>query len=39
MNIFLMLNTKLQGTKKGQATYVAPLQPPTLATFLSWGIQ
>jgi len=23
--------------KKGQATYIAPLQPPTLATFRSWG--
>jgi len=24
--------------KKGQATYIAPLQPSTLATFRSWGI-
>jgi len=23
--------------KNGQATYIAPLQPPTLATFRSWG--
>jgi len=23
--------------KKRQVTYIAPLQPPTLATFLSWG--
>lgn len=23
--------------KKWQVTYIAPLQPPTLATFLSWG--
>ena len=23
--------------KKWQATYIAPLQPPILATFLSWG--
>jgi hypothetical protein len=23
--------------KKGQATHIAPLQPPTLATFRSWG--
>ena len=23
--------------KKRQATYIAPLQPPTLATFRSWG--
>jgi hypothetical protein len=23
--------------KKWQATYIAPLQPPTLATFRSWG--
>jgi len=23
--------------KKRQGTYIAPLQPPTLATFLSWG--
>jgi len=25
--------------KEGQATYIAPLQPLTLATFPSWGIQ
>jgi len=24
--------------KKGQATHIAPLRPPTLATFRSWGI-
>ena len=23
--------------KKGQATYIAPLQPITLAAFLPWG--
>jgi hypothetical protein len=23
--------------KKWQATYIAPLQPPTLAIFRSWG--
>jgi hypothetical protein len=23
--------------KKGQVTFIAPLQPPTLAPFLSWG--
>ena len=27
-----------EGIKKGQATYIAPLQPSTLATFRSWGI-
>ena len=26
------------GIKKRQATYIAPLQPPALATFLSWGV-
>jgi len=26
-----------KGHKKRQATYIAPLQPPTLATFRSWG--
>ena len=25
------------GAKKCQATHIAPLQPPTLATFRSWG--
>ena len=25
------------GNKKWQATCIAPLQPPTLATFRSWG--
>ena len=25
------------GAKKWQANYIAPLQPPTLATFRSWG--
>ena len=25
------------GNKKWQAYYIAPLQPPTLATFRSWG--
>jgi hypothetical protein len=28
-----------KGQKKWQAEYIAPLQPPTLATFRSWGIQ
>jgi len=23
--------------KEGQATYIAPLQPPTLASFRTWG--
>ena len=31
--------TKLQGTKKGQAILIAPLQPPALASFRTWGIQ
>jgi len=26
-----------EGKKNRQVTYIAPLQPPTLATFLSWG--
>jgi len=25
--------------KEGQATHIAPLRPPTLATFPSWGIR
>ncbi len=25
--------------KNRQVTHIAPLQPPALATFLSWGIQ
>jgi len=25
--------------KTWQVTHIAPLQPPALATFLSWGIQ
>ncbi len=25
--------------KNWQVTHIAPLQPPALATFLSWGIQ
>ena len=29
--------TRLLGTKKGQATYIAPLRPATLASFLTWG--
>lgn len=28
---------KLVAKKKWQATYIAPLQPPTLAIFRSWG--
>ena len=28
----------LSSKKNGQATYIAPLQPSTLATFRSWGI-
>jgi len=27
-----------KGMKKGQATFIAPLQPLTLAPFPSWGI-
>jgi hypothetical protein len=30
-------NSREAGNKKWQATYIAPLQPPTLATFRSWG--
>lgn len=32
-----VVNPSEKGTKKGQATYIAPLQPPTLAIFRSWG--
>jgi len=28
-----------KGKKEGQATYIAPLQPSALATFLSWWIR
>ena len=28
-----------KGTKKGQADYIAPLQPNTLASVKTWGIQ
>ena len=28
---------RLLGRKKGQATYIAPLRPATLASFLTWG--
>jgi hypothetical protein len=34
---FLRLRSGLDGGKKWQAYYIAPLQPPTLATFRSWG--
>lgn len=34
MNLMKLPYGKWQ--KKRQATYIAPLQPPTLATFLSW---
>ena len=34
------LEKKSQFYKKNwQVTHIAPLQPPALATFLSWGIQ
>ncbi len=29
---------RLLGRKKGQATYIAPLRPATLASFLTWGV-
>gem|GEM_PF-7104092 len=34
-----MYLTKIRGNgkKNRQVTHIAPLQPPTLATFLSWG--
>jgi hypothetical protein len=32
-----MLCTAKKENKKWQATYIAPLQPPTLATFRPWG--
>jgi hypothetical protein len=28
-----------KGQKKWQVTYIAPLQPFTLAAFLPWGVQ
>jgi hypothetical protein len=31
------MERKIMGTKKGQATYIAPLQPSTLALFPAWG--
>jgi len=31
--------TRVACIKKGQATHIAPLQPPTLAFFRTWGIQ
>ncbi len=34
-----LIDLVLSGTKKGQAICVAPLQPPTLAAFLPWGIK
>ena len=33
----LRKNTEVKIKKSGQATYIAPLQPSTLATFRSWG--
>lgn len=32
-------NHTSQIKKTWQVTHIAPLQPPTLAIFLSWGIQ
>ncbi len=29
----------MKNQKNWQVTYIAPLQPHALATFLSWGIQ
>jgi len=29
--------TGVRGNKKWQVTYIAPLQPPTLAAFPPWG--
>jgi len=29
----------LKEEKSGQATYIAPLQPPILALFPAWGVQ
>jgi hypothetical protein len=31
------ISQRLKKRKKWQITYIAPLQPPTLATFRSWG--
>lgn len=36
--LLYILNIKIANiNKKRQVTYIAPLQPPTLATFRSWG--
>jgi len=32
------LNFKNKGIKNGQATYITPLRPITLAAFPPWGI-
>jgi hypothetical protein len=37
MTIDERLMTLNKRKKNRQVTYIAPLQPPTLATFLSWG--
>ena len=34
---FFISGKKFTGNKKGQATHIAPLQPPILAVFLPWG--
>lgn len=31
-------NNQKKGNKKGQVTYIAPLQPTTLASVKTWGI-
>ncbi len=37
--LFPKLKTITTGTKKGQAIYIAPLQPTALASVKTWGIQ
>lgn len=32
-----MKTRQIASIKNGQATYIAPLQPATLASFLTWG--
>ncbi len=34
-----LLRTRGTGTKNGQADYIAPLQPVTLASVKTWGIR
>ena len=36
--LFPKLKTITTGTKKGQAIYIAPLQPTALASVKTWGI-